>query len=77
MAMSAEALLASAKAPAGNAAGLGKSAEIDALVKELRLGNREARKQMKLMLTAGKITANTLDDSGCPLLLSVCQVCSL
>ena len=52
---------------------LSKSAEVDALVKELRTGSRQARMEMKRMLTAGKISASTIDDHGCPLVHSVCQ----
>jgi ankyrin repeat protein len=52
---------------------LSKSAEVDALVKELRAGSRQARMEMKRMLTAGKISASTIDDHGCPLVHSVCQ----
>jgi len=63
-------LEAAARKPNSN---LSKSAEIDALVKQLRQGDRYARRDMKLMLTAGKVTAKTVDDRGCPLLHSVCQ----
>jgi hypothetical protein len=59
------------------------SAEVDALVRQMRRGfhdplaRREARQCMKTMLAAGKITANTVDDHGCPLLLSLCEVSRL
>jgi hypothetical protein len=62
---------------------LNVSAEVDALVRQMRRGfhdplaRREARQCMKTMLAAGKITANTVDDHGCPLLLSLCEVSRL
>ena len=47
--------------------------QVDALVRQLRQGDRYARRDMKAMLTAGKLTAKTKDDRGCPILHSVVQ----
>jgi len=74
MAMKAADLLAAASGKTSNIVlGLGQSAEVDALVKDLRIGDRHSRMEMKRLLTAGKITSNTKDDHGCPLLLAACQ----
>ena len=72
MAAVAAASLLEAEARKSNA-NLSKSTEVDALVKQLRQGDRYARRDMKLMLTAGTVTAKTVDDRACPLLHSVCQ----